>query len=226
MGDGGSGGDPQNYSQNPNSLLGKMLRIDVSGNNAGYAIPADNPFTAADDPTNSIRDEIWAIGVRNPWRWSFDRITGDMWIADVGQNAYEEVNVQPASSAGGENYGWRCYEANNTYNTSGCLAQSNYTFPVYNYGHTGGACSVTGGYVYRGNVYNTKNIVIGLDSLDDYIRSQFYDLVNEGVKSNNSDSVCKSLVKQMDDTTYTECLRNIEHLKEMVDEFYEQIKNK
>jgi hypothetical protein len=155
MGDGGSGGDPQNYSQNPNSLLGKMLRLDVSGNNAGYAIPTDNPFTAADDPTNSIRDEIWAIGVRNPWRWSFDRITGDMWIADVGQNAYEEVNVQPASSTGGENYGWRCYEANNTYNTSGCLAQSNYTFPVYNYGHTGGACSVTGGYVYRGNVYNS-----------------------------------------------------------------------
>ena len=84
-------------------------------------------------------------------------------------------------------------------------------------------CDVTS---YRGNVYNTKNIVIGLDSLDDYIRSQFYDLVNEGVKSNNSDSVCESLVKQMDDTTYTECLRNIEHLKEMVDEFYEQIKNK
>ena len=84
-------------------------------------------------------------------------------------------------------------------------------------------CDVTS---YGGNVYNTKDIVIGLDSLDDYIRSQFYDLVNEGVKSNNSDSVCKSLVKQMDDTTYTECLRNIEHLKEMVDEFYEQIKNK
>jgi hypothetical protein len=84
-------------------------------------------------------------------------------------------------------------------------------------------CDVTS---YGGNVYNTKDIVIGLDSLDDYIRSQFYDLVNEGVKSNNSDSVCESLVKQMDDTTYTECLRNIEHLKEMVDEFYEQIKNK
>jgi glucose/arabinose dehydrogenase len=154
MGDGGSGGDPQNYSQNPNSLLGKMLRIDVSGNDAGYTIPADNPFTAADDPTNSIRDEIWAIGVRNPWRWSFDRISGDMWIADVGQNLYEEVNVQPASSTGGENYGWRCYEANNTYTATGCLAQSNYIFPIYNYTHASGGCSITGGYVYRGNLYN------------------------------------------------------------------------
>ena len=84
-------------------------------------------------------------------------------------------------------------------------------------------CDVTS---YGGNVYNTKDIVIGLDSLDDYIRSQFYDLVNEGVKSNNYDSVCESLIKQMDDITYTECLRNIEHLKEIVDEFYEQIKNK
>ena len=155
MGDGGSGGDPQNYAQNPNSLLGKMLRIDVSGNDASYTIPADNPFTAANDPSNSIRDEIWAIGVRNPWRWSFDRVTGDLWIADVGQNLYEEVNVQAATSNGGENYGWRCYEANNTYSASGCLAQSNYTFPIYNYTHSSGGCSITGGYVYRGNIYNS-----------------------------------------------------------------------
>lgn len=84
-------------------------------------------------------------------------------------------------------------------------------------------CDVTS---YGGTVYNTKDIVIGLDSLDNFIRSQFYDLVNEGVKSNNTDSICESLIKKMDDTTYTECLRNIEHLKEMVDEFYEQIKNK
>jgi glucose/arabinose dehydrogenase len=178
MGDGGSGGDPQNYSQNPNSLLGKMLRIDVSGNDAGYTIPADNPFTAADDPTNSIRDEIWAIGVRNPWRWSFDRISGDMWIADVGQNQYEEVNLQPASSTGGENYGWRCYEANNTYYSSGCLAQANYTFPIYNYTHSSGGCSITGGYVYRGNLYN--------DVFGRYFYTDYCDGVIRGIIPNGA----------------------------------------
>jgi glucose/arabinose dehydrogenase len=178
MGDGGSGGDPQNYAQNPNSLLGKMLRLDVSGNGTTYAIPADNPFTAANDPGNSIRDEIWAIGVRNPWRWSFDRVTGDLWIADVGQNLYEEVNVQPASSNGGENYGWRCYEANNAYNTNGCLAQSNYTFPIYNYTHSSGGCSITGGYVYRGNLYN--------DVFGRYFFTDYCDGVIRGIIPNGS----------------------------------------
>lgn len=178
MGDGGSGGDPQNYAQNPNSLLGKMLRLDVSGNGATYAIPADNPFTSANDPNNTIRDEIWAIGVRNPWRWSFDRVTGDLWIADVGQNLYEEVNFQPSLSTGGENYGWRCYEANNTYNTTGCLAQSNYAFPIYNYTHTSGGCSITGGYVYRGNVYN--------DVFGRYFFTDYCDGVIRGIIPNGS----------------------------------------
>ena len=178
MGDGGSGGDPQNYAQNPNSLLGKMLRLDVSGNGTTYAIPADNPFTAANDPGNSIRDEIWAVGVRNPWRWSFDRVTGDLWIADVGQNLYEEVNVQPASSNGGENYGWRCYEANNAYNTNGCQAQSNYTFPIYNYTHSSGGCSITGGYVYRGNLYN--------DVFGRYFFTDYCDGVIRGIIPNGS----------------------------------------
>ena len=178
MGDGGSGGDPQNYSQNPNSLLGKMLRIDVSGNDAGYTIPSDNPFTSANDPNNAIRDEIWAIGVRNPWRWSFDRVNGDMWIADVGQNQYEEVNVQPASSTGGENYGWRCYEANNTYTATGCLAQSNYTFPIYNYTHSSGGCSITGGYVYRGNLYN--------DVFGRYFYTDYCDGVIRGIIPNGN----------------------------------------
>ncbi len=146
MGDGGSGGDPGNRSQNPQLLLGKMLRIDVNSGNL-YAIPSTNPFR---NSTTTL-PEIWATGLRNPWKFSFDRLTGDLWIADVGQNAYEEVNFQPASSPGGENYGWRCYEGNATYNTSGCLPASSLTFPVYVYPQ-GSDCSVTGGYVFRGNI--------------------------------------------------------------------------
>jgi glucose/arabinose dehydrogenase len=145
MGDGGSGGDPGNRSQNPKELLGKMLRIDVDNGNP-YSIPTTNPFYGS----TAILPEIWAIGLRNPWRFSFDRLTGDLWIADVGQNAVEEVNFQPADSKGGENYGWRCYEGNQAYNSSGCEPGSSYTFPVYAYPQ-GPECSVTGGYVYRGS---------------------------------------------------------------------------
>lgn len=147
MGDGGSGGDPNDRSQDPQSLLGKMLRIDVPGNGT-YSVPPDNPFVG----DASTLDEIWAIGVRNPWKFSFDSVTGDMWIADVGQNAWEEVDFQPGSSAGGENWGWRCYEGNATYNTSGCGPIGNYEFPVAVHSHGGGEnwCSITGGYVYRG----------------------------------------------------------------------------
>ncbi len=149
LGDGGSGGDPQNFSQNRQSLLGKMIRINVDSGSP-YAIPPDNPFV--NDP--STLNEIWAIGLRNPWKFSFDRLTGDMWIGDVGQNAWEEIDFQPASSTGGENYGWRCYEGNNPYNTSGCQPASAYTFPVRVYANnfTNG-CSVTGGFVYRGNAF-------------------------------------------------------------------------
>lgn len=146
LGDGGSGGDPGNRSQNPMTLLGKMLRIDVNSGNP-YSIPSTNPFF---NSTTTL-PEIWSLGLRNPWKFSFDRLTGDMWIADVGQNAIEEVNMQPANSKGGENYGWRCYEGNQTYNTSGCAAASTLTFPVYTY-LQGTDCSVTGGYVYRGDV--------------------------------------------------------------------------
>jgi glucose/arabinose dehydrogenase len=145
LGDGGSGGDPGNRAQNPNELLGKMLRIDVDHGNL-YAIPATNPF----HNSTTTKGEIWAIGLRNPWRFSFDRLTGDLWIADVGQDAIEEINFQPASSAGGENYGWRCYEGNQAYNTSGCAPSSSLTFPVYAYPQ-GAECSVTGGFVYRGS---------------------------------------------------------------------------
>lgn len=147
MGDGGSGGDPNDYGQNLNSLLGKMLRIDVDGE-TGYAIPADNPYVGI-----AGEDEIWAVGVRNPWKFSFDRLTGDIWIADVGQNAIEEINKATSTEAG-LNYGWRCYEGNAAYNTSGCGASSNYTFPIAQYTHAStGGCSLTGGYVYRGTTY-------------------------------------------------------------------------
>ena len=148
MGDGGSGGDPQDNAQDPLTLLGKMLRIDVD-NGDPYAIPEDNPF-AGDDFT---LDEIWALGLRNPWRYSFDSETGDLWIGDVGQDELEEVDFQPASSDGGENYGWRCYEASQEYNTDGCSGQSAYVFPVHELSHDDGNCSITGGRVYRGNVF-------------------------------------------------------------------------
>ena len=150
-GDGGSGGDPGNRSQDiTNQLLGKMLRIDVDGTGSGvfgqYAIPADNPFVGI-----SGDDEIWAYGLRNPWRPSFDALTGDLYIADVGQSAREEISVQPASSTGGENYGWRCYEGNNNFNTGGCAPAATMVFPVHEYPRTSGI-SITGGYVYRGCV--------------------------------------------------------------------------
>lgn len=146
MGDGGGGGDTPNNSQNTNLLLGKMLRLDVDSETP-YAVPADNPFVG----NANVRDEIWAIGLRNPWRFSFDRETGDMWIGDVGQNAFEEIDFQPADSPGGENYGWRCYEGNSPYNLSGCTGD--YVFPAYSIPHTTGVCSITGGFVYRGTAY-------------------------------------------------------------------------
>ncbi|MCL4222028.1 MAG: PQQ-dependent sugar dehydrogenase [Phycisphaerales bacterium] len=148
MGDGGSAGDPGNRAQTiTNQLLGKLLRIDVDGNNSSngqYGIPATNPFVGVTGD-----DEIWAYGLRNPWRNSFDRQTGDLWIADVGQGTWEEINFQSANSTIARNYGWRCYEGNATYNTSGCGPASNYVFPIHVYSHANG-CSITGGYVYRG----------------------------------------------------------------------------
>ncbi|WP_020538752.1 PQQ-dependent sugar dehydrogenase [Lewinella cohaerens] len=146
MGDGGGGGDQPNNSQNTGLLLGKMLRLDVDGETP-YEIPADNPFVDDVD----VLDEIWAIGLRNPWRFSFDRETGDMWIGDVGQNAYEEIDFQPADSPGGENYGWRCYEADSPYNLSGC--DGDYVFPAYTIPQSTGVCSITGGFVYRGTEF-------------------------------------------------------------------------
>jgi glucose/arabinose dehydrogenase len=149
MGDGGSGGDPGNRAQNKDSLLGKMLRIDVSGCTGNYFIPPSNPFIGV-----AGRDEIWATGLRNPWRWSFDRIKGDLWLGDVGQNEYEEINMQPANNTGGDNYGWRCYEANHPFNTTGCGPMSSYKSPVLEVSQSAtGSCAIVGGYVYRGAEY-------------------------------------------------------------------------
>jgi glucose/arabinose dehydrogenase len=151
LGDGGSGGDPGDRSQAPLNPLGKMLRIDIdTDENTPYAIPPDNPFL----DNSNILDEIWAIGLRNPWRFSFDRETNDIWIADVGQNEWEEISFQPANSTGGENYGWRCYEGNEVFNLNGnCPDANTLTYPVYQYPHLrdGNCRSVTGGFVYRGN---------------------------------------------------------------------------
>jgi glucose/arabinose dehydrogenase len=148
-GDGGSANDPQNKGQDRLTFLGKILRIDVDGGDP-YTIPADNPFGQVDDTL----DEIWALGLRNPWRISFDRQTGDLWIADVGQNEYEEINFEPAGSTGGRNYGWRCYEGNEPFNTQNCPSVDALTAPVLAYAHSGtNGCSVTGGYVYRGDTY-------------------------------------------------------------------------
>jgi glucose/arabinose dehydrogenase len=156
-GDGGNGGDPPNNAQNGKVLLGKMLRIDVNnpGSQFNYSIPPDNPFVN----DSLIADEIWAMGLRNPFRWSFDRLTHDMWIADVGQGVKEEINFRKAGETKGLNYGWRCYEGKGAYNTSGCKPADQYVFPIFDYTHnlaTGGS-AVTGGYVYRGKEYPSLN---------------------------------------------------------------------
>jgi glucose/arabinose dehydrogenase len=145
MGDGGNGFDPQKRAQNPTVLLGKILRLDVDHGDP-YSIPESNPFHGSDQ----VKQEIWALGLRNPWRLSFDRKTGDLWIADVGQNLFEEIDMQPAGSPGGENYGWRCYEGNQAINAEECANVDSLIFPVYTYPH-GEECSVTGGFVYRGD---------------------------------------------------------------------------
>lgn len=152
MGDGGSGGDPQGFAQNRQSLLGKMLRLDVTTDIDQYLIPDDNPF-ADDDAT---MDEIWTLGMRNPWKFSFDRLNGDLWIGDVGQNLREEIHFQAANHPGGDNYGWNCKEGFLDYNdpSSACDDNPVLVDPLLDYGHVNGnGCSITGGYVYRGCQY-------------------------------------------------------------------------
>jgi hypothetical protein len=148
VGDGGSGNDPPNNAQNLDVLLGKILRIDVDHADAvagtAYAAPADNPFVNAPG-----RDEIFAYGLRNPWRFSFDRVTGVLWVADVGQKAREEVDMPVVR---GGNYGWRVYEGFSCTGTDAALCNpANYRLPILDYAHDNGRCSITGGYVYRGS---------------------------------------------------------------------------
>lgn len=193
-GDGGSAGDPQNNAQNPASLLGKLLRIDVepgqvispsyiaylpiifsgnarAGSNGAYRIPPDNPYTQ----TPGYRGEIWSLGLRNPWRFSFDRQTGDLYIGDVGQRTYEEIDYQPASSAGGENYGWRIMEGFHCYDAESC-DMTGLVLPVVEYDHSQG-CSVTGGPVYRGQDYPGMH---GIYFYGDYCSGRIWGLKYDG----------------------------------------------
>lgn len=171
MGDGGAANDPLRAGQDLNTLLGKILRLDVDFNPDGYAIPADNPFLNND----AARNEIWAYGVRNPWRFSFDRLTGDMFMADVGQNLWEEIHWQPAGSPGGENYGWNIMEGNHCFGASSC-DQSGLELPIFEYGHDQG-CSVTGGYVSR----NLEDLSLyGNYFLADYCRGTVWSLFAQG----------------------------------------------
>jgi glucose/arabinose dehydrogenase len=193
QGDGGSGGDPGNRAQNKNEYLGKMLRINPM-NDSLYTVPATNPFV--NDP--NAKPEIWAYGLRNAWRCSVDKITGDLWIADVGQDVWEEINFQPANDTGGHNYGWKCYEANVVY-SGGCVAPfSSLTFPVFEYAHTTppsglGNCSVTGGYVYRGAQFND---LFGKYIFTDYCSGIFWATYPDGSGGFITDSLANLLDAQ------------------------------
>jgi glucose/arabinose dehydrogenase len=169
-GDGGGGGDVPNNAQNQSVLLGKLLRIAVNTSTTPpyYTVPAGNPFG----------NEIWALGLRNPFRWSFDGQTQDIWIGDVGQDNSEEIDFVPASAGGGVNYGWRCYEGNTPYNTSGCGPISNYTFPVHTYPTQNPSSAVTGGRVYRGTVYPAMQ---GYYIASDFYSGNIYKIISSGV---------------------------------------------
>lgn len=174
-GDGGNGGDPQNYGQRINTLLGKILCIDIDAGNP-YAIPLTNPFI---DSTNSqVRKEIFAWGMRNPWRCSFDPETGWLWAGDVGQGSWEEVDI----IENGKNYGWRCYEGNHTYDLSGCNYPE-YIFPVWEYSHSLGY-SITGGYIYRG--VNVPEL-LGKYIYADYGTKRVWALSYDGINPTTND---------------------------------------
>ncbi|HYC38979.1 MAG TPA: PQQ-dependent sugar dehydrogenase [Chitinophagaceae bacterium] len=168
-GDGGGAGDQANNAQNPSVLLGKMLRISVNTSATApfYSIPAGNPFG----------NEVWALGLRNPFRWSFDRQTQDVWIGDVGQNAWEEINFVPAGAPVGRNFGWRCYEGNNPYNLAGCGPVANYTFPIYTYPISPPPASVIGGVVYRGTAFPG---MFGYYIACDFYSGNFYKIRPDG----------------------------------------------
>ncbi len=178
VGDGGGGGDPDDNGQDLTTPLGKLLRLDVDSA-APYTIPADNPFVG--DPDPNVREEIWAYGLRNPWRFSFDRSTGDLFTGDVGQNSQEEIDFQPASSSGGENYGWSILEGNLCFKpASGCAPPADYVAPVAVYDHGPNdsvGCSVTGGYVYRGS---QSPSLAGVYFYADFCKGTIWGLVKNG----------------------------------------------
>lgn len=178
MGDGGGAGDPSGNAQNPASLLGKILRIDVESAVSPYAIPASNPFL-----TNpAYRGEIWALGLRNPWRFSFDRQTGNLYIADVGQSAFEEVDFQP-SGAGGQNYGWNIMEGAHCFGNPACNPSGmGLVLPVTEYDH-GQGCSITGGFVYRGQTYQR---IQGTYIYADFCSGRFWGLTNDNAVWQNT----------------------------------------
>jgi glucose/arabinose dehydrogenase len=177
-GDGGSGGDPQNNAQNRTSLLGKMLRVDVNTTSKGnYGIPKDNPYIGNSD---SFREEIFAYGLRNPWRFSFDTVTKNLWVGDVGQNKVEEIDVVTK----GGNYGWRIKEANNCFNDD--CTQPGLIAPVWSYEQGSNGRSVTGGIVYRG-----KNLpeFTGKYFCGDYVSGKIWALTYDGKTVTNSDLI-------------------------------------
>lgn len=171
-GDGGSGGDPNGNAQRTTSLLGKILRFNVNTSLTPpyYSIPAGNPFG----------NEVFALGLRNPYRWSFDRQTDDMWIGDVGQDSFEEINFRAANALSGTNYGWRCYEGNATYNTNGCAGASTYVFPAHAYVSQNPSASITGGVVYRGTDYPSLQ---GCYVAADFFSGIFYKIIPNGANA-------------------------------------------
>ncbi len=183
MGDGGSFGDPGNRGQDLTELLGKMLRIDVDpaggdppdcGGGSNYSIPPNNPFV--DGPGGNC-DEIWAFGMRNPWRFSFDRVTSNLFVGDVGQDTWEEVDYQLVSSPGGENYGWRLMEGPVCYDPPTNCDDGTLTYPVIAYQHTGGRCAVTGGYQYRGTALPG---MVGRYWYADYCTGEIFHAIRQG----------------------------------------------
>ncbi|TMI71006.1 MAG: T9SS type A sorting domain-containing protein [Bacteroidetes bacterium] len=177
-GDGGSGGDPPNNAQNPNVLLGKMLRLDVNSSSSPpyYSSPASNPYFGVTTP--DTLDQIYAFGLRNPFRYSFDRLNGNLWIGDVGQGTREEIDFRPADSTAGVNYGWRCYEGNLPYSPGGCGPIESYQFPIFDYPNPGGA-AVTGGVVYRGTLPVNAPLA-GFYVATDYYSGTFYKIRPDG----------------------------------------------
>ena len=175
-GDGGAANDRFGNGQNPATLLGKMLRLDVtSAPDQPYVVPPDNPWVNVDWNGQDVRDEIWAVGLRNPWRYAFDRATGELWIADVGQNQWEEINVTAAGSPGGLNFGWPIMEGTHCFQTTVC-DPTGLVLPVHEYQHAG-HCSVTGGYVYRGQAQPTWN---GVYFYGDYCSGTIWALAPDG----------------------------------------------